>query len=137
MKNIEYINNKKLKLVLSRILMYIRLNQANELMGIFIFLWLCWEWEHCGIHRSSYYRSNMSYLNSPPPSFISLLYSSLPLFLVQFQPVSFFQVYTYGYSIVPHSPSHSLSSHPLPPTDTSPHNRICSALLFSDFVKEK
>jgi hypothetical protein len=30
---------------------------------------LCWVEVHCGIHKSSYNISNISYLNSPPPSF--------------------------------------------------------------------
>jgi hypothetical protein len=51
-----------------------------------------------------------------------------------------FSIYIHVYTIfAPYSPSHTLSPPP-PPSywyNPSPHCRTCSALLFSDFVKEK
>jgi hypothetical protein len=36
---------------------------------IYLFLLLCWVGVHCGIYKSSYHISNISYLNSSHPSF--------------------------------------------------------------------
>jgi hypothetical protein len=62
-----------------------------ELSGL-LFLLLCWG-VHCGIYESSYSLSNISYLNSPPPSFSFILYPASP-FLKQFSQVSFFHLHT-------------------------------------------
>jgi hypothetical protein len=51
------------------------------------FLLLCWVGVHCGIYKSSYNISNISYLNSPSPPFSFI--SPLPPFLKWFQQVSF------------------------------------------------
>jgi hypothetical protein len=36
---------------------------------------MCWMSVHCGIYKSSYYISNIIYLNSPPPPFSFILLS--------------------------------------------------------------
>jgi hypothetical protein len=70
--------------------------------------------------------------DSPPPSFSFI---PLPLFLEYFQKVSFFYSHTRVHSVWPYSPSYTLSPCPLL-TGTNPPVRTCSALLFSDFVKQ-
>jgi hypothetical protein len=50
---------------------------------------------------------------------------------------SHFPIYVHEHIFPPYSPFYTLSPHPPPPTGTNPPGRTCSALLFSDFVKEK
>jgi hypothetical protein len=98
------------------------------------FLLLFWVGVHCGIYKSSYNTSNVSYLNSPPPPFSFKLPSPIP---GEFQQVSFFSftymctqylpIFTFPHPFPISSPSHY----------TKPSGRTCSAPLFSNFVKEK
>jgi hypothetical protein len=53
-------------------------------------------WVHCGIYKSSYSTSDISYLNLPPPPFSFI---PPPSFLDQFQQVSIFHLYTCVHSI--------------------------------------
>jgi hypothetical protein len=55
------------------------------------FFLLCWVGVHCGIYKSSYNVSNLSYFNSPPPPFSFI---SLPPFLEWFQQVSLLHLHT-------------------------------------------
>jgi hypothetical protein len=90
---------------------------------------------HCGICKISYNISNISYFNSLPPSFsfISLSPHSWNCFN-RFH----FSIYIHVYTVFAlYSPSYMLSPHPSPLTATTPPNKTCSAILFSDFVKEK
>jgi hypothetical protein len=57
---------------------------------VFFFLLLCCLGVQCGIYRSSYNVSNISYWNSPP----SWLFFTLPPFLEWFQEVSFLHLHT-------------------------------------------
>jgi hypothetical protein len=59
------------------------------LFGFFLFLLLCWVGVHCGIHKSCYNISNISYLNSPPPSFSFI--SPPPYFLFFWDKVSLYR----------------------------------------------
>jgi hypothetical protein len=90
---------------------------------------------HCGIYKSSYNKSNISYLNSPPPSFSFTLF---PPFLQSFQQVSLFHLHACIHStctiftrLHPFPASFSFPLVPIPPDKT------CSDFLFSAFVKEK
>jgi hypothetical protein len=91
---------------------------------------LCLVGVHCGIYKSSYNISNTSYLNSPPP------HLPLPTFWNSFSWYHFF-IYIHVYTVFAlYSPSHALSQPP-PTSQWTPAGRTYSALLFSDFVKEK
>jgi hypothetical protein len=75
-------------------------------------------------------------LNSHPPSFFFIPPPAIPGIV---STGSHFSGYGHVYTVfAPYSPSYTLS-HILPPTSTipSPPDRIYSALLVSDFVKEK
>jgi hypothetical protein len=63
---------------------------------VFLFLLLCCLRVHCDIHKSSYNISNISHLNSPPPTFSFI---SLPPFLEQFQQVSFSHLHACVHSV--------------------------------------
>jgi hypothetical protein len=77
---------------------------------------------------------NISYLKSPPPLFSFTLLPSIPGLVYRFH----FSIYINVYTVfVPYSPSYNLSPLLPLPTTTNPPGRICSVLLFSDFVKEK
>jgi hypothetical protein len=86
---------------------------------------------HCGIYKSSYNVSTISYLNSPPlpVSFILPFPHSWNTFN------SHFSISIYVYTVFAlYSPSHVL---PPPHWYQPPLSRTCSAFLFSSFVKEK
>jgi hypothetical protein len=74
-------------------------------------------------------------------NWIHPLYHS-PLFLLPHSWNSFsifhFSICIHVYTVfVPYSPSYTISPFPPPPTGTDSHPRTYSALLLSDFVKEK
>jgi apolipoprotein N-acyltransferase len=82
----------------------------------FFFFLLCWVGVHCGIYKSSDNISNISYLNSHPPSFSFIL--PLPFYLPHFWN-SFkryhFSIYIHVYTVfAPYSPSTPFL-HLLPP----------------------
>jgi hypothetical protein len=91
------------------------------LFSVFLFLLLCWVGVHCGIYKSSYSVSTISYLSLPSPSFSFI---SSPPFLASFQQVSQLHIHP----PIPFSTS-SPSTGP-----TSP-DRTCSTLLFCDCVE--
>jgi hypothetical protein len=89
---------------------------------------------HCGIYKSSYNISNTSHLNSPslPFSFIHL-----PAIPEIASTGTFFHLHTCVQSIYTIFTLPHLFSTGSNPTGSNPIGRTCSALLFSDFVKEK
>jgi hypothetical protein len=96
---------------------------------------LCWVRVHCGIYKSPFNISNVSYLNSPPP----LLSFTRSHTWKSFNR-SHFSIYIHVYTVFAlYLLSHTLS---LPPPHSHWHqpplspDRICSILLFFDFVKE-
>jgi hypothetical protein len=108
----------------------------------FVFLLLCWVEVRCGIYKSSYNASNVSYVNSPSPPFF-FIPPAPPHFWSSFNIYHFYR-YIHLYIIfTPYSPFYTLSL--TPPLShwyqtlccSLPLHRICSALLFSHFVEEK
>jgi hypothetical protein len=89
---------------------------------------------HCGIYKSSYYISNISQLNSYPPSFSFI---PLPPFLELFQQVSFFNLYTCVHS----NWTRFTQLHPFLTSSSSNRSQTpsstYSAHLFSHFVKKE
>jgi hypothetical protein len=69
---------------------------SKTLIILWFFLLLCWVGIHCGIYKSSYNISNLSYLNSPCPpfSFISLSPHSWKSFNR-----SYFSIYIHVYTV--------------------------------------
>jgi hypothetical protein len=104
--------------------------------NLFIFLLLCWVGVLCGIHKSSYSITKLSYLNSPPQSFSFISPPPIPGIVLTDLVFPFTYMCTqYLHYIHPPTPfPHILSSLPLVPTPT---DRTCSAYLFSNFVKKK
>jgi hypothetical protein len=104
--------------------------------SFFFFLLLCWVGIRCGIYKSSYNISNVSFLNSH----LVLLYI-IPLFLHSWNSFNryYFSIYIHVYTdFAIYSPSHTIS----PPTSSfhwfqPPKVLMCSTLLFSDFIKGK
>jgi hypothetical protein len=94
---------------------------------------LCWVGVYCGIYKSSY---NISYLNSPPLPFF-FIFSPSPHSWNSFNR-SHFSIYIHVNTIfVPYSLSYTPSPLPPPPPGPNSPGRICSSLLFSNFVKKK
>jgi hypothetical protein len=103
----------------------------------FLFVSIVVSWVHCGIYKSSYTISNISYFNSSPPSFPFNFHS--PHSWNSFNR-SHFSIYIHVYTVffVLYSPSYILFPHAPPPTGSNlPPPQTCSALLFSKFIKKK
>jgi hypothetical protein len=89
---------------------------------------------HCGIYKSSYNISNISYWIH------SLHHSPLSPSLHSWNSFnrSHFSIYIHMYTVfAPNSPPHALSPHPPSPSHANPTDTICSALLFSDCKRKK
>jgi hypothetical protein len=84
------------------------------------FLLLCWVGVHCGIYKSSYSISNISYLNSSPPSF-----SFIPYLIISRSFKGYhFSIYIHVYTLfAPYSPSTPFPHLLSPPTSTNPPTR--------------
>jgi hypothetical protein len=85
----------------------------NFLTKLFLFLlfilFFCWVGVHCGIYKSLYNVSNISYLNSPPPS---VSFTPIPGIVSK---VWFFYICIHVYTVFsPYSPFCTLSPPPLP-----------------------
>jgi hypothetical protein len=106
----------------------------NKICHLRIFLLLCLVGVHCGIYKSSYNLSNISYLNSLPP----------PLSFIPPSPCSWnsfnryhFYIYTHVYAFLQHihCPM-SFSNHHRLPLVPRPQVRTYFTLLLSNFVEE-
>jgi hypothetical protein len=95
-----------------------------------------WVGVHCGFYKGSYNILNMSYLNSLPPPFFFIpnphswnSFNRYLFLLLQLCIHSVCIIFTFLHNILTSSPPTSINA-------TSP-GRTCSALLFSDYAKER
>jgi hypothetical protein len=102
------------------------------LIYFLLFLLLYWMGVHCGIYKSSYHISNISYLHSPPPSF------SFILPFPHSNRYHFFSFHTYVHSTCTINHPPMSFPHLLPPlTNTIPTRQDLFCLPVISFCKWK